>query len=159
MNTRRLLPLLAGLALLLGRPLPAAAAADPAEARLGADLIWGTNGEPPAAKTFKPIPPDLEKRLGRIFKWKHYFIIEQKEFTVAPGKPAKVDMSKECRLEVNRAAGEEFEIQLFGKGHMVVKKRQRIVPGETVVLGGDDKNDDAWFVILGLAPTRPPARP
>ncbi|MCC6233276.1 MAG: hypothetical protein IT580_11570, partial [Verrucomicrobiales bacterium] len=56
-------------------------------------------------------------------------------------------------------SGDEFEIQLFGKGVLVVKKRQRIVAGETVVLGGDDKNDNAWFVVLGMAKPGDPARP
>lgn len=159
MKTCRILPALAGLALLIASTAVATGAGDPAEARLAADLVWGTNGDSPADKSLKPIPSDLEKRLSRIFKWKRYFVIEHKEFTVAPSKPARVDMSKECRIDVTRIGTEEFEIHLFGKGQLVVKKRQRIVPGEAVVLGGDDKNDDAWFVVLGLAPTKPPARP
>lgn len=158
MKTRRLLPVFACLALLAAPPL-SAPAAEPAETRLGIDLIWGTHGEAPAGKEFKGIPPDLERRLGRIFKWKRYFSIEHKELAVAPGKTAKVDMSKECRIEVSKPGGEEYEIHLFGKGQLVVKKRQRIVPGEAVVLGGDDKNDNAWFVVVGLAPAPSAGKP
>lgn len=157
MNSRRFLPLLACLSL-LAAPTPHARAGD-TDVRLDAELIWGTNGEKPADRNLKSVPADLEKRLTRIFKWKQYFIIEHKEFAVSPGHPAKVDMSKECRIEVTRSGGEEFEIQLFGKGQLVVRKRQRIVRGEAVVLGGDDKNDDAWFVVLGLAPNRPAGKP
>lgn len=152
MNTRRfLLTLFASAAFL--SPLasaPAARGADPGETRLAANLLWGTNGGKPADKNLRPIEPDLEKRLRRVFKWQSYFEIERKEFGVTAGKTAKIEMSKECRLEVNRLSGEEFEIQLYGKGVLVVTKRQRIVPGETVVLGGDDKNDNAWFVVVSL---------
>jgi hypothetical protein len=152
MNTRRFLLSLAGLAPLTITSRPAFAADEAPPTRLAADLIWGTNGEKPADKELKAIAPDLEKRLRRIFKWKSYYAIERKEFTVSSAKPARVEMSKECRMEVAiLAAGDEFEIQLFGKGQLVVKKRQRIVPGEAVVLGGDDKNDNAWFVVVALA--------
>ncbi len=152
MNTRRFLLSLAGLVAPLTAMRSAFAADEAQPVRLAADLIWGTNGEKPADKELKPISPDLEKRLRRIFKWKSYYAIEHKEFTVSATKPTRVEMSKECRIEVGTIAdGEEFEIQLFGKGQLVVKKRQRIVPGEAVVLGGDDKNDNAWFVVVALA--------
>lgn len=126
-------------------------AAATGDVRLVAELIWGTNGPKPDDTELRPIAPDLEKRLRRIFKWRNYFEIERKVVVTRAPKPTQVQMSKECRLEILHLGGHEFEIQLFGKGVLVVKKRQRIVPGETVVLGGDDKNDDAWFVVLSLA--------
>ena len=43
---------------------------------------------------------------------------------------------------------------LFGKGKLVVKKRQRILPGETVVIAGDDKDYNAWFVVLNTQKSR-----
>lgn len=116
-----------------------------------AQLIWGTNENKPANQDLKPIDSDVEKRLRRIFKWERYFGIERKKFAVTAGKGARVEMSKDCRIEVAQVPGGEFEIQLFGKGQLVVKKRQRITPGEAVVLGGDDKNDNAWFVVVSLA--------
>jgi len=150
MNTRYFLLSLAGLASLILAQRPGFGA-DAPDTPLAAELVWGTNGEKPADKELKPISPELEKRLRKIFKWKNYFGIERKEFVVTAAKPAKVEMSKECRLEVTRTAGDEFEIQLFGKGQLVVRKRQRIVAGEAVVLGGDDKNDNAWFVVVNFA--------
>lgn len=150
MNTRSfLLSLLAISGLVAARQ--SVSAADPKEAHLSAELVWGTNGDKPPGKELKPIAPDLEKRLNRTFKWKHYYLIERKVLAVTENKPAQVEMSKECRIEVARSGGDEFEIQLFGKGKLVVRKRQRIVIGESVVLGGDDKNDDAWFVVVALA--------
>ncbi|MCC6235485.1 MAG: hypothetical protein IT580_22805 [Verrucomicrobiales bacterium] len=158
MNTRLFLESLVGMAV-LALAARGAVGAEPEGTRLAAQLLWGTNGEKPAGKELKPVEGELDRRLRRVFKWKSYFEIERKAFATPVGKPTKVDMSKECRLEVLNVSGDEFEIQLFGKGVLVVKKRQRIVAGETVVLGGDDKNDNAWFVVLGMAKPGDPARP
>ncbi len=149
MNTRYFLLSILGFASLVVAAR-SGLSAGPAETRLAAELIWGTNGDKPSDKELKPISADLDKRLRRIFKWKSYWVIERKEFGLAESKPAKIEMSRECRIEVTRTNADEFEIQLFGKGQLVVKKRQRIVAGETVVLGGDDKNDNAWFVVVAL---------
>lgn len=138
--------------------IPTAGAASPEGVRFLAELVWGTNGSKPPEKDLKPIKPELEKALRRIFKWQNYFEISRKEFEVSGVRPARVDMSKECRLEVTRLTEQEYEIQLFGKGVLVVTKRQRVLPGETVVLGGDDKNDNAWFVVLSLARVQPGRR-
>ncbi len=133
-------------------PSTVAADAPAATPRFAAQLLWGTNAQKPEGKDFKAIDPELKKRLRHVFKWQNYYEINRKEFATSPGKTARVQMSRECRLEVGNLGGAEFEIRLFGKGVLVVTKRQSIQPGETVVLGGDDKYDDAWFVILGLLP-------
>ncbi len=131
----------------LFQPTPACAA-DPAKLPLQAQLIWGTDSSKPSDKTLKPIPPDLDKRLRRVFKWQNYFEVTQTNFVVGPTQPTHVDMSRECRIEVAQQPSGEVEIQLFGKGRLVVKKRQRILPGEIVVIAGDDKDYNAWFVVL-----------
>lgn len=145
---------LLALALLTGFGLHAllleghALAAESGSLPLQAQLIWGTDSDKPTDKTLKTIPPDLDKRLRRIFKWQNYFEVTQTNFIVSATRPSQVEMSRECRIEVAQQAGGEVEIQLFGKGKLVVKKRQRILPGETVIIAGDDKDYNAWFVVL-----------
>ncbi len=157
MNSRTFLALLAFA--LSGVLLPFAThAAD--DTRLTAELIWGTNGGKPPGKNLKEVSPQLERQLRRVFKWQNYFEINRKEIVASLEKPARVEMSRDCVIEVAVFEDGELEVQLFGKGQLVVKKRQRIVPGEKVVLGGDDKNDDAWFVVLSLGRRgSPPAQP
>jgi hypothetical protein len=131
--------------------LPPAGAAETNGTRLTAVLVWGTNGEKPPGQELKPISPELGKRLRRIFKWKDYFEITRKTIATRTGSAVNTEMSRECRLEITHFKGDEYQIRLFGRGVLVVTKRQNISPGETVVLGGDDKNDNAWFVVLSLA--------
>lgn len=148
MNTRRFLLAVFGFST-LWMATHASRAAESAEATpMIAELLWGTDADKPAGKDFKPVAPEIERKLRKIFKWKNYFIIERKPFEVSTAKPAKVEMSKDCRLELTALSDGEFEIQLFGKGKLVVKKKQRIQPGETVLLGGDDKNDESWWVVV-----------
>lgn len=131
-----------------------ACAAESGDLHLQAQLIWGTDSDKPGDKSLKPIPPELDKRLRRIFKWQNYFEVTQTNFVVSPSKPTQVDMSRECRIEIAHQTGGDVEIQLFGKGKLVVKKRQRILPGETVVIAGDDKDYNAWFVVLNTQKSR-----
>ncbi len=147
----RSLPLAAAItlgAILLMAPGSHGAAQEPTQ-RVTAQLIWGTDGPKPTDKELKAVSADVDRRLRRIFKWKNYYEISRTNFVFSRTQPAKVDMSSDCRIEVVQEAGGEVEIQLFGKGKLVVKKRQRIVRGETVVLAGDDKDDNAWFVLVG----------
>lgn len=142
------LALLSGLGLGLFFTPSSTLGADGAGLALHAQLIWGTDSDKPEDQSLKAIPSDLDKRLRRIFKWKNYFEVNGTNFVVAPAKPSRIDMSRECRIEVAQQPGGEVEIQLFGKGKLVVKKRQRVLPGETVVIAGDDKDYNAWFVVL-----------
>jgi hypothetical protein len=57
-------------------------------------------------------------------------------------------MSAKCNLEVEYLGNSNVELKLFGKGKMVVSKRQTISLGEIAVLAGPDENDTAWFVVL-----------
>ena len=57
-------------------------------------------------------------------------------------------MSDHCEIEVDNFGNSSIEVKLYGKGKMVVKKTQKIKPGELLIFAGDDKNDTAWFVVL-----------
>jgi multidrug efflux pump subunit AcrA (membrane-fusion protein) len=60
-------------------------------------------------------------------------------------------MSAKCEVEVENQGDSQVEVKLFGEGKMVVRKRQALKAGELLVLAGDDKDNNAWFVILTLA--------
>src|SRR5262245_54533317 len=88
--------------------------------KLVAQLIWGTDQTKPASPELKPVAPEIEKRLRRVFKWHNYWEVNRKSFEATPTEPAKIDMSRECRIEVSNPSRNEAEIQLFGKGKLVV---------------------------------------
>jgi len=131
--------------------LVSATAASAGEMKIEAQLIWGTNEDKSPDPNHKPIDPKLAKRLDRLpIKWKHYYVVTVKEFSVAQGKTNKVPMSKECEIAVKNVVGTIVEVKLFGKGKPPGKGSQGLGKGKCLLTGGDAENLTAWFVLLKL---------
>lgn len=118
------------------------------EATYQAQLIWGTNGEKPKDKPLKDVDSKIQEGLKSIFKWKNYYEVSHKPIAVTKEGSQKVKLSEKCDIQLQDLGGSRIEIRLFGQGVPVVKKVQSVVPGEPIVLGGFDKNDTAWFVVV-----------
>jgi len=121
------------------------------ELNLSAQLIWGTNNEKPDDPRLKEITPEVGEKLRGVFKWKNYFEVNRQNFKVNSPATKKVKMSEHCEIEVQNLGSSVVEVKLYGKGKLVVKKRQVFKTGELLVLAGDDKNDTAWFVVLTVS--------
>src|SRR6266496_2936537 len=137
---------LAAAVALLSYPLPLRSA--PADLNLQAQLVWGTNNEKPDDPKLKDVDPRVKDKLRGVFKWKNYFEVNRKKFTVAASGAKKIRMSDLCDIEVQNLGSSSIEVKLYGNGKMVVRKTQKIRPNELLVLAGDDKNDTAWFVVM-----------
>jgi hypothetical protein len=129
---------------------PASALAGPAsKMKLQAQLIWGTNDEKPADPDLKPIDPKIAKKLeGLAIKWKNYYLVNTKEFSVNEGSTKLIEMSKDCELMVKNIDGTNVEVQLVGKGKPAGKVTKGLGKGKCLVTGGDATNSTAWFVFL-----------
>jgi hypothetical protein len=125
-------------------------ATDEKEQKIQAKLIWGTDEPKPANPKIKPVDPKLKEKFSGIFKWKNYFEVEEKHFALAPEALKKVQMSTKCDIEVRNEGHGMFEVRFLGEGKSLKRVRQVIPPGELLVIAGDDKNANAWFVVLNL---------
>ena len=120
-----------------------------ARMRLQAQLIWGTNDDPAQNSQLKPIEPNVAKKLESLpIKWKHYYVVNVKEFNVGEKDTTKVQMSKECELVVKNVDGTNVEVQLIGKGKPAGKVTKGLGKGKCLVTGGNAENFTAWFVFL-----------
>ena len=129
--------------------LAPALAAHAGEMKLEAQLIWGTNEDKSPDPKHKPIDPQVAKKLERLpIKWKHYYVVTVKQFTVAEGQTNKITMSKECDIAVKNVDGTNVELQLIGKGKPAGKVTKGLGKGKCLVTGGDAENFTAWFVFL-----------
>ena len=126
------------------------AGAGAGDLNLQAKLIWATNGDKPNDQDLKEVDPKTAEKLGGVFKWKSYYEVSRTNFTVAAATTKTVKMSPKCDVKVSNQGKSQLEVELYGKGKMVVRKRQQLAVGELLVLAGDDKNDTAWFVIMNL---------
>lgn len=132
-----------GLALLV---LPTAAQAE--EIKVEARLIWGTNEDKSQKPKHKPVDEETAKKLRKIFKWKNYFL-ETSETVVVPHRQSKrIKLSEHCEIEIKEMQGAPVEVNTYGKGKWINKTTKSLNQGEWFVLGGDDKDQCAWFVII-----------
>lgn len=129
----------------VGMLIPAHAA--PAPVRLQARLIWGTNEKIDDA-SLKQVEPALCSKLRNIFKWQSYWEVSSKPVAVSLGKPQSVKLSDDCTVDVKQLSPTRIEVKLSGKGRHVVTQTFDLRPGTPLLIGGDDKNNTAWFVVL-----------
>lgn len=114
-----------------------------------ATLVWGTNDPQPANSNLKPVPPVVARKLSKLpFKWKYYYAVECKEFSMEKGDHRNVRMSPECEIDVKAIDDQTVELALRGKGKPVGKVRQKLCGDHLLVTGGDAENFTAWFVVL-----------
>lgn len=127
-----------------------------ADLHLSIQLVWGTDGLPPAGSDYKPLEPKIKNKLSRVFRWKNYFLIHQQKVVVARENDEKrLKLSAKCEIELKRIDPSTLQIKLFGEGRWTKTLRQSIKAlesGELAVLAGDDKDNyvDAWFVLISV---------
>ncbi len=146
MSTNKLLARLGGVValflLFVANPSEALATDLKVEAR----LVWGTNED--KSPNHKPVDSALAKKLRKVFKWQNYFEVNRQTAAVPLNETAKIKMSSKCVLEVKNLGSSRVEVVLIGIGKAVSKNVQTLTPGEDVFMGGNDKNDSAWFVAI-----------
>jgi len=129
---------------LLARPSTAVAE----EIKVEAMLVWGTNEDKSKKPDHQPVDAKTAKKLKKIFTWKNYFQEKHVVTTIANRTTKKIELSSECTVEIRELEGAQVEVQLVGKGEPVSKATKPFTKGEWIVIGGDDRNECAWFVIL-----------
>jgi len=111
-------------------------------------LIWGTNDEKSQKPKHEPVDEETAKKLRKIFTWKNYFL-ENKQVAAIPSRSSgKLKMSKDCEIEITELPGAPVEVKVIGKGKPVNTTTKSLNHGEWFIIGGDDKNECAWFVII-----------
>jgi hypothetical protein len=126
----------------------AALSASAKELKLEAKLIWGTNDEKSPNPSHKPIDAVTAEKLRKVFKWKNYFVVTNQVKVVPSRGSNRFDLSKQCSIEVTELEGPRVEVKLIGEGKEVNKTIKPLQKGESITYGKDDKNDNAWFVII-----------
>jgi hypothetical protein len=140
--SRRVSRVAAGLVLVLCGALPLLAA----QLRLELKLIWATDDEKYAKH--ERVDPATTEKLRKIFKWKHYFVINTVRGVVPNRGTNSFKMSDKCTIEIAEQPGTRIEVKLIGEGKPVVKATKDLAPGEWVTIGGDDKDGTGWFVLI-----------
>jgi hypothetical protein len=124
-------------------------AAAAAERKMEARLIWGTNQEKSPDPAHKRLEGELAKKLGEMpLKWKNYFEVNRRIFTINDQIYTNIAMSKQCAIEVKDKGANNVTVKLYGEGKPVRRVDKPLPKGEVLTIGGDDKNNSAWFITV-----------
>lgn len=121
-----------------------------AEAKVQAILVWGTDETNPTKKSLKQLDSRLHEKLAKVFKWQHYFEVNRQSSGLLAGKSQGLKLSEECSVEIKMLPDNVAEVKLIGKGKTLVTRRHSLAKTEALVLAGDDRNNNAWFVVLNF---------
>lgn len=135
--------------------LPAVVSAT--EAKLRAQLAWGTDDAKPAGQDLKELDPKLREKF-RHLRWKNYFVVKSEACTV-PTKTAKhLLLSEKCAVDLLDMGDGNVKISVFslraGSPPLEVKSENfpidKLKGGYVWAFGGDTKEkwDDAWLVVV-----------
>jgi hypothetical protein len=121
-----------------------------AERRIEARLVWGTNDEKSPDPNHKPLEGDLAKRIRDLpLKWKNYFEVNRKNFTISDQQYTNVPMSKHCALEIKDKGANNVTVKMYGPNNKPLGRYDKPLPkGEVLIIGGDDKGSNAWLVTV-----------
>jgi hypothetical protein len=122
-------------------------AAAPATSVLYVQVIRGTDQDKPSGKNYREIGPKLSAKLSPVFKWKHYWETDLKKVDFDPSKIAKVSLSGQRSLEIEKLKSGELEVRLFRRSGLVTKTRQA-KSGRMAILGGEESNKESFFVVV-----------
>src|SRR5262245_11532703 len=82
----------------------------PAEQKFSAILIWGTDSEKPEGKDLKEVDNSLKEKFKKIFKWKNYFEVTRKPFSLKQGDAHTLKLSQKCDVKVHQSEKEGMEV-------------------------------------------------
>ena len=126
-----------------------AAASLAADRKMEARLIWGTNDDKSPNPEHKPLDAELAKKLqGLPFKWKNYFEVNRQMFTINDREYVKVEMSKQCFIEMKDKGESKVTVKLYGRDKLVNRVDRPLPKDEVLAIGGDDKNKTAWLITV-----------
>ena len=127
----------------------ALSAATAAERKMEARLVWGTNEDKSPEPSHKPLDAELSKKLREMpLKWKNYFEVNRKSFVINDQTYTNVVMSKQSSIEMKDKGGNNVTVKLYGQGKPVNRVDKPLPKGDVLTIGGDAKNNSAWFIMV-----------
>ena len=110
-------------------------------------VVRGNNTNTPPRPEAKPIGPKLSKALRSIFKWDYYWEMKRDTVAVKPGGKVRKQMTTTREVEVLLLNATQMEIRMYRNGKMTRVQKQS-VDTRFFVVGGDDGENQAWFIIV-----------
>jgi hypothetical protein len=122
--------------------------------RVEAILVWATHVAKTNDASLKALEPELARKLSKRLKWDLYYEVKRKEATVTSKDATHIQISDKCSLDIKHLGEHRFEVHLTGKGKAVSRTVESLAHGHIMVVGGDDKNDTGWLIVIRELPAK-----
>lgn len=127
--------------------MPATHAGDTNAVNFYLQLVRGTDNDRPPAAGARRLGPKLSGSLHSVFKWAHYWEINQQAIAVAPGARKQVVLSKERSVEIDLRQANKQRTTAFSNNKSVSSITQPASETMTII-GADRDTKSAWFVVV-----------
>jgi len=111
-------------------------------------VVLGNDNPQPEQPTQRAIGPSLRKLLAGPFRWKHYWEVSCQAASVAQGRPARLQVTKERRLEIEFISATEREVRLYVDGQLTRSAKGPVSNHEMAIHGWDGDQKQSWFVVI-----------
>jgi hypothetical protein len=135
------------LGFLLAFSVPLMAGPENASVTFWVQLVNANQAASVQPANWKPIGPELNKRLADVFRWREYYEVARQEVQVEPGKIAKAKLASEREVAISFKSPTELEVRLYRDGQLI-RKAQRNLHQKLTIMGGDGNEREAWFVVV-----------
>ena len=125
-----------------------APAAESASQRYFVQVVVGNDNPKPEKPTQRAIGPSLHTLLAGPFRWQHYWEVSCHEVTVAPGRPASLQVTKERKLEIEFITPTRREVRLYVDGKLTRSSKRPVSNHKMAVHGWDGDQKQSWFVVI-----------
>ena len=135
------------LALLLWLGLAPVRGADQATLTFYLQLVCGSDHATPPTPDAKAVGQALSRRLGAVFKWKHYWELKRRCVHLQQGGTARIVLSREREAELALLGPQTIAVRLYYRDKLF-RSSELPVENEFSVAGGDTTNGESWFVVV-----------
>jgi hypothetical protein len=110
-----------------------------------AALVVGASKEKKGAKK---LSESIRKRLAKVFKWRNYYRLSDKQLSIPVDKTKTAKLSKKASIKVSNRKNGRVSVSLFSGGKELIQKSQTLRIDSYMVLAGESTGDSAWFIVI-----------
>ncbi len=116
-------------------------------------VVRGTDEKTPPETGAKLIGAKLQKQLQPMFRWQHYWEVQQKPITVEEGKTARMDLKGGHALEIDLTHQEKRTVRLFRDNKNKPVRTLVCSRGQEFTIQGTEPGDGkVWFFVVRTDP-------
>jgi hypothetical protein len=110
-------------------------------------FIQANNMETPKEAHWKPIGARLRRQISPVFRWRNYWETTRHTISLEKGRIAKVLLNSDREVHLEWVTADRVAVRLY-RVRKLVRRSYNSGPQQMIIMGGDDKQGEGWFVVV-----------